>query len=169
MNPLLLEIRAPPLTARRVWARTCAHNMLRSHLREYFPGFLAAFGDSRGGITRPEARVISLPPHTSAAGTLTVTQLRALLRQAGRSRGIDTEAARLGDVFRAPQMRKLPLVEQAVGRQGSARSPAPGYSPRSATTDPASPTPKGSRPTPGRPHHPWQRQRQNMAVLHHRI
>ncbi len=26
-----------------VWDRTQAHNRLRSHLREYFPAFLAAF------------------------------------------------------------------------------------------------------------------------------
>jgi len=38
--------------------RTGAHNKLRSHLREYFPGFLAAFADARGGILRPEARII---------------------------------------------------------------------------------------------------------------
>ena len=36
-----------------VWARTQAHNKLRSHLREYYPGFLAAFADARGGLTRP--------------------------------------------------------------------------------------------------------------------
>ncbi len=41
-----------------VWDRTTAHNKLRSHLREYFPGFLAAFADTRGGIARPEARVL---------------------------------------------------------------------------------------------------------------
>ena len=34
-----------------VWDRTTAHNKLRSHLREYYPGFLAAFADARGGIT----------------------------------------------------------------------------------------------------------------------
>ena len=38
--------------------RTTAHNKLRSHLREYFPGFLAAFAGARGGILRPEARII---------------------------------------------------------------------------------------------------------------
>ena len=38
--------------------RTAAHNKLRSHLREYYPGFLAAFADARGGIIRPEARAI---------------------------------------------------------------------------------------------------------------
>ena len=104
-----------------VWQRTCAHNKLRSHLREYFPGFLAAFADSRGGIMRPEARVIlAAAPTPAAAGTLTLTQLRALLRKAGRSRGIDAEAARLRDAFRAPQMRQLPLAGQAMGRQALA-------------------------------------------------
>ena len=43
----------------------------------------------------------------------------------------------------------------------------PGYSPRSATTDPASPTPKGSRPRPKPPHH--SRQRQNHGRLHRRV
>ena len=35
-----------------VWDRTTAHNKLRSHLREYYPGFLAAF-PARAGITAP--------------------------------------------------------------------------------------------------------------------
>ena len=165
-----------------VWDRTCAHNKLRSHLREYYPGFLAAFADARGGIMRPEARaILAAAPAPAAAATLTLAQLRALLRKAGRSRGIDTEAARLRDAFRAPQMRQLPLVEEAMGRQalallrhldaacasaedleqavitsfdqhpdagiitsfpGSARSPAPGCSPKPATTGPGSPTPR---------------------------
>jgi transposase len=104
-----------------VWERTTAHNKLRSHLREYYPGFLAAFADARGGITRPEARVIlAAAPSPAAAAALTLAQLRALLRQAGRSRGIDAEAARLRDAFRTPQMRQLPLVEDAMGKQALA-------------------------------------------------
>jgi transposase len=39
-----------------VWERTCAHNKLRSLLREYYPGVLAAFADKRDGLLRPEAR-----------------------------------------------------------------------------------------------------------------
>ena len=101
-----------------VWARTGAHNKLRSHLREYYPGLLAAFAEVRGGIMRPEARVIlAAAPDPAAAAALTLAQLRALLREAGRSRGIDAEAARLREALRAPQMRQLPLVEQAMGRQ----------------------------------------------------
>ena len=104
-----------------VWDRTCAHNKLRSHLREYFPGFLAAFAEARGGITRPEARaILAAAPDPAAAARLTLAQLRALLRKAGRSRGIDAEAARLRETFRAVQMRQPPLVEEAMGRQALA-------------------------------------------------
>jgi transposase len=35
-----------------VWERTCAHNKLRSLLREYYPALLAAFAPKRGGILR---------------------------------------------------------------------------------------------------------------------
>jgi transposase len=104
-----------------VWDRTQAHNRLRSHLREYYPGFLAAFAPLKGGITRPEARaVLAAAPAPADAAALTLAQLRGLLRKAGRSRGIDTEAARLRDALRLPQMRQLPLVEQAMGRQAIA-------------------------------------------------
>ncbi len=104
-----------------VWARTTCHNKLRSHLREYYPGFLAAFATARGGILRPEARVIlAAAPDPAAAAKLTLAQLRALLRKAGRSRGIDPEATRLRDALRTAQMRQLPLVEQAMGRQALA-------------------------------------------------
>jgi transposase len=104
-----------------VWARTAAHNKLRSHLREYYPGFLAAFHHARDGIMRPEARtILAAAPDPAAAATLTLTQLKALLKKAGRSRGIDAEAARLRAAFRAEQMRQLPLAEQAMGRQALA-------------------------------------------------
>jgi transposase len=104
-----------------VWDRTAAHNRLRSHLREYYPAFLAAFASLKGGIMRPDARtVLAAAPTPADAAKLTLTQLRGLLKKAGRSRGIDTEATRLRDAFRAGQMRQLPLVEQAMGRQALA-------------------------------------------------
>jgi transposase len=104
-----------------VWDRTTAHNKLRSHLREYFPGFLAAFAQARGGILRPEARtILAAAPTPAAAAQLTVAQLRALLKKAGRRNRIDPEATRLREAFRAPQMRQLPLVEHAMGRQSLA-------------------------------------------------
>ena len=104
-----------------VWDRTTAQNRLRSHLREYYPAFLAAYATAKGGIMRPDARaVLAAAPTPADAAKLTLTQLRALLKKAGRSRGIDTEATRLRDAFRTEQMRQLPLVEQAMGRQALA-------------------------------------------------
>ena len=104
-----------------VWDRTTAHNKPRSHLREYFPGFLAAFAGARDGIMRPGARaILAAAPAPADAARLTPAQLRALRRKAGRSRGIDTAAARLRDAFRVRQMRQLPLVEEARGRQALA-------------------------------------------------
>ena len=104
-----------------VWDRTAAHNKLRSHLREYYPGFLAAFAAARDGIMRPEARaILAAAPTPASAARLTLPQLRALLRKAGRSRGIDAEAQRLREAFRMEQMRQLPLVEDAMGRQSLA-------------------------------------------------
>ena len=101
-----------------VWDRTTAHNKLRSHLREYFPGFLAG---TRDGIIRPEARaVLAAAPTPAAAAKLTLAQLRALLKKAGRSRGIDAEATRLREAFREQQMRQLPLAGQAMGQQALA-------------------------------------------------
>ena len=65
---------------------------LNGHLREYFPGFLAVVGD-RG-----------LPPHhprphgrrpTPGPARLTRTQLRPLLKRAGRKNSIEAEVERL--------------------------------------------------------------------------
>jgi transposase len=104
-----------------VWARTVAHNKLRSHLREYYPGFLAAFASARDGIMRPEARaILAAAPDPASAAKLTLAQLRALLKKAGRARGIDTGATRLREAFRKEQMRQPPLVEQAMGKQALA-------------------------------------------------
>jgi transposase len=104
-----------------VWDRTTAHNKLRSHLREYFPGFLAAFAGTRDGIMRPEARaILAAAPTPGEAASLPLAQLRTLLKKAGRVRGIDAEAQRLREALGIEQMRQLPLVEQAMGRQTAA-------------------------------------------------
>ena len=104
-----------------VWERTCAHNKLRSLLREYYPAILAAFADKRGGILRPEARaVLAAAPTPAAAAKLTTAQLRKLLTAAGRQRGIAPEAQRLQTVLRGEYLRHPPLVEDALGAQALA-------------------------------------------------
>jgi transposase len=104
-----------------VWERTTAHNKLRSLLREYYPALLDAFTTKRGGLQRPEARaLLATAPTPRTAAKLTTTQLTALLRQAGRQRGINAEAARIQAILRTEYLHQLPLVEDAFGRQALA-------------------------------------------------
>ncbi|NJP53991.1 IS110 family transposase [Streptomyces sp. SBST2-5] len=101
-----------------VWSRQQIANQVRSLLREYYPVALDAFSSKQGGLTRPEARaVLALAPTPSAAARLTLPQLRAALKRAGRSRGIDAEADRLKTALRAEQAHQPALVEEAMGQQ----------------------------------------------------
>lgn len=101
-----------------VWDRIQAGNKLTSHLREYFPGFLAAVGVRREGLYHPIARaLLAAAPTPERAARLTTAQLRSLLRKAGRKNTIDAEARRLQVALRRPQMRQLSLVEKAMGQQ----------------------------------------------------
>lgn len=105
-----------------VWRRTKALQGLRSLLREYYPGFLAAF--RRAGVTNlgsPEAReLLALAPTPAAGAKLTTARIAAALRRSGRQRGVDPLAAELHRILRVPQLRQLPLVEDALGRQALA-------------------------------------------------
>ncbi|WP_413229900.1 IS110 family transposase [Kitasatospora purpeofusca] len=93
--------------------RTQAGNKVTSHLREYFPGFLAAVGHRREGIFHPITRVLlTAAPTPQQASELTRAQLRALLKKAGRKNTIDAEAERLHTALRSPQR----------CRQGSSRA-----------------------------------------------
>ncbi|GLW58218.1 mini-circle putative transposase for IS117 [Kitasatospora phosalacinea] len=104
-----------------VWDRTQAGNKLRSQLRKYFPGYLAAVQPVTGGLNAPLARtLLAAAPTPDRAARLTRAQLKAVLKRAGRQRGIDAEVERLHAALRLPQMRQLPLVEQAMGRQALA-------------------------------------------------
>ncbi|MFI5497151.1 IS110 family transposase [Actinoplanes sp. NPDC051859] len=105
-----------------VWRRTKALQELRSLLREYYPSFLATF--NRGEATNlasPEARqILALAPTPAAGVKLTAARIAAALRRAGRQRRITTLADEIREGLRVPQMRQLPLVEDAMGRQALA-------------------------------------------------
>ena len=45
-----------------VWDRTCAHNKLRSHLREYYPGFLGALAGAAAASCAPKPAPSWPPP-----------------------------------------------------------------------------------------------------------
>lgn len=100
------------------WNRQQIANQLRSLLREYYPAALAAFEPWKNGLCRPEAReVLKAAPTPSRAARLTRTQLAAALKRAGRKRGVEAEADRLREAFRADWAHQPPLVEDALGKQ----------------------------------------------------
>ncbi|MEV8207846.1 IS110 family transposase [Streptomyces sp. NPDC079189] len=100
------------------WSRQQTANQLRSLLREYYPAALDAFAAWTNGLCRPEAReLLKTAPTPARAARLSRTQIQASLKRAGRKRGIEAEADRLREVFRADWAHHPPLVEDALGKQ----------------------------------------------------
>jgi transposase len=56
--------------------------------------------------------VLAIAPTPAAAAKLSKARIAAVLRRAGRQRGIDMTAAQLHAALRAPQLRQPDLVEQ---------------------------------------------------------
>ncbi|MFF2619869.1 IS110 family transposase [Kitasatospora sp. NPDC058046] len=101
-----------------VWNRQQLVNQVRSLLREYYPAAQAAFQHKQSGLARPDARtILTAAPTPGQAARLSLAQLRSALKRSGRQRGIDAEAERLREVFRAPAAHQPPAVEEAFGKQ----------------------------------------------------
>ncbi|MET8137811.1 IS110 family transposase [Streptomyces sp. NPDC005251] len=100
------------------WNRQQISNQLRSLLREYYPAALDAFATWTNGLCRPEAReLLKTAPTPARAARMSRTQIQAALKRAGRKRGIEAEADRLQDVFRAEWAHQPQLVEDALCKQ----------------------------------------------------
>ncbi|MET8509903.1 transposase [Streptomyces sp. NPDC004787] len=123
-----------------VWGRTQAGNKLRPHLREYFPGHLAAVQPITGGFNAPVARaLLAAAPTPGQAARLTRTQLKAALKRAGRQRG----HRRRG---RAPPRRPARPAD-APAPAGRDRDGPPGPGPCWANSRPPA-TPQTTSPKP---------------------
>jgi hypothetical protein len=102
-----------------VWRRTKLVQELRARLREYYPGFLAAFASSRRlsatQLASGDARaVLAIAPSPGEGLRVAKTRIEAALRRAGRQRRTATRAASIVSALRAPQLRQDPVVEQAM-------------------------------------------------------
>lgn len=105
-----------------IWRRTKATQELRALLREYYPGFLAAFvGSSHTNLAMPDARaILAIAPTPALGARLTKARIISALRKGGRQRRLDATATRIQEALRRPQLRQPLLVEEALGRQASA-------------------------------------------------
>jgi transposase len=109
-----------------VWRRTKLVQELRARLREYYPGFLAAFGSGSGSgsgmsttqLAGSDARaVLAIAAGPAEAATVSKARVETALRRGGRQRRITTLAASIVAALRVPQLRHEPLVEQAMRRE----------------------------------------------------
>jgi transposase len=97
-----------------IWSRQRLANQLRNNLREYYPAALAAFGTD---VAHPVALgVLDAAPTPASGRTLSRSKLAAILRRAGRERGVEEKAAAIQVQLRAPQLTPPTLVGEAYGK-----------------------------------------------------
>lgn len=106
-----------------VWRRTKLVQELRARLREYYPGFLAAFaagsGSGRGlsttQLASSDARaVLAVAPSPAEGMKVSKARVETALRRGGRKRRIRSLAASVVAALRVPQLRQDPVVEAAM-------------------------------------------------------
>jgi hypothetical protein len=96
-----------------IWTRQRQVNTLRSALREYYPGALAAFGTDLAH--RDALAVLAKAPTPELGRRLSTAQIASALRRAGRRRHVDARAAAIRDALRAPQLAASTAVADAYG------------------------------------------------------
>jgi transposase len=104
-----------------VWRRTKLVQELRARLREYYPGFLAAFaaGSRRGlsttQLASADARaVLAIAPSPAEGQKVSTARVETALRRGGRQRRIASLAASVVAALGIPQLRQDPIVEHAM-------------------------------------------------------
>jgi hypothetical protein len=94
-----------------IWARQRHVNALRSALREFYPGAVAALGAQ---LAEAEAlAVLELAPTPEQGRRLTRAAIRAALVGAGRRRNLQARVVAVHDALAAPQLAAPAPVEAA--------------------------------------------------------
>jgi len=93
-----------------IWARTRHTNMLRSALREYYPGALETFDDLDD---RDALAVLGRAPTPAEGARLSLAKIRSALKAAGRQRNIDARALEIQAGLRTEQLTASDAVTAA--------------------------------------------------------
>jgi hypothetical protein len=95
-----------------IWSRRRHLNQLRSTLREFYPGALAAFAEL--GSTDALA-VLAVAPTPTLGRGLSRSKIASALKRGGRQRRIDERAAEIQAALRAEQLQAPTIVADAMG------------------------------------------------------
>ena len=94
------------------WMRGRQVNLLRSTLREFYPGALQAFDD----LGHSDALAVLQLAATPAGGRgLSRSRIASALRRGGRQRNVESRAEQIQTALRAPQLEQPPLIADAFG------------------------------------------------------
>ena len=100
-----------------IWTRGRQTNALRSALREYYPGALAAFED----LHHPDTlAILAAAPDPARGRRLSQARIVSLLRRGGRQRNLERRAGEIRTALQAPQLEAPPLVAEAQAANTSA-------------------------------------------------
>ncbi len=95
-----------------IWSRARHTNGVRNALREYYPAALETFSDL---ADRDTVAVLGRAPTPTLGARLTLPQIRAALKAAGRRRNLDAAARRIQKGLRAAHLTAPPAVVTAHG------------------------------------------------------
>jgi transposase/transposase IS116/IS110/IS902 family protein len=96
-----------------IWGRQRQVNALRSSLREYYPGALAAFGTDLWGADA--ISVLSIAPTPALGRQLSRSKIMSALRRGGRSRNLERRAEEIQAALRANYLEAPPGIAEAHG------------------------------------------------------
>ena len=100
-----------------IWTRQRQLNALRSALREYYPGALAAFAE----LGHADAlAVLAVAPDPERGRRLTEARIVSLLRRGGRQRSLERRASEIQVALRQPQLAAPAPVAEAQAANTSA-------------------------------------------------
>ena len=103
-----------------VWSRQRQLNELRSALRDYYPGALAAFG---ADLAATDAlAILELAPTPERARGLSRSKIAGALARAGRRRNLQARAAEIQQALRAEQPQAPGAVAAAFGAACATRA-----------------------------------------------
>src|SRR5580658_4201277 len=96
-----------------IWSRQRQINALRSALREYYPGALAAFGTDLASTDA--LAVLSVAPTPELGRALSRSKIASALRRGGRQRNIERRAEEIQEALRADRLEAPELIVNAHG------------------------------------------------------
>ena len=101
-----------------IWSRQRETSALRSALKDYYPGALAAFGTDL--YEGDAVEVLAVAPTPALGSALSLAKITSALRRGGRARNLERTAKRIQSALREEQLRERPMVELAYGTITSA-------------------------------------------------